>query len=283
MGLEQQILGIQHLGIVTGKLDADVEWYEERLGFQRKQQRVVPMNGRTEIAVLSRSDINLELVQPAGRLREEAKEKGCGKWDHFAIEVSNLEECAGEAAKKGLKFHASTPQGITEYPCLGAAGVRGVNYVGPSGEVIEFCRDNQADDKMGRGLLGWSHLALKVESLERTEAFYGKLGFVRNGGGYLSTPEGKIQIHYLEKAGFTLEVLEMIGSGLAELRRRGEGRIDHVAFQVRNAREAMDCARMAKLPLKNYTLQELPLFEKGIRFFFVAGPDGEKIEFVEIN
>ncbi len=29
------------------------------------------------------------------------------------------------------------------------------------------------------------------------------------------------------------------------------------------------------------TIQELPLLEKGIRFFFVSGPDGEKVEFVE--
>lgn len=107
------------------------------------------------------------------------------------------------------------------------------------------------------------------------------MGFRTISRGYLSTPEGDIQIHYLEKAGFVIEVLEMIGSGLEELRQRKEGRLDHIALRVRNAREAFDEARKSGFSMQDHTIQELPLLEKGIRFFFVSGPDGEKVEFVE--
>lgn len=117
--------------------------------------------------------------------------------------------------------------------------------------------------------------------MESTENFYGKIGFRTISRGYLSTPEGDIQIHYLEKAGFVIEVLEMIGSGLEELRQRKKGRLDHIALRVRNAREAFDEARKSGFSMRNHTIQELPLLEKGIRFFFVSGPDGEKVEFVE--
>jgi len=60
-----------------------------------------------------------------------------------------------------------------------------------------------------------------VEDLTRTKAFYEKLGFKENGSGYLPTPEGDIQIRFLEKNGFVIEVIEMIGEGLAELKKRG--------------------------------------------------------------
>ena len=283
MGLAQQILGIQHLGIITGKLNEDVSWYEDKLGFEKTQQRVVPMNGRTEIAILSRQGIHLELVEPAGRLKEEAKARKSGKWDHFAIEAPNLEELAVEANKKGLVWNYSTPKGITEYIYLKEKGVMGVNYTGPSGEVIEFCRDNDVNYRGRKGLLGWSHLALKVENMERTEEFYGKLGFSKTGEGYLPTVEGDIRIHYLNKSDFTLEILEMVGTGLRRLRENGEGPIDHVAFQVQNIQETMDLSRKEGLILKNHIVQELPLMKNGIQFFFVTGPDGEKVEFVEIK
>ena len=85
----------------------------------------------------------------------------------------------------------------------------------------------------------------------------------------------------MEKCGFVMEVLEMTGSGLEELKQRKEGRLDHIALRVKDIREAFDGARKNGYPLLNHTIQELPLLEKGIRFFFVSGPDGEKVEFVE--
>lgn len=281
MSLENEIIGVDHLGILTGDLKRDVAWYEEKLGFEKIQQRIVVMNGRTEIALLKKENLVLELVEPAGRLKDEAAHLSNGKWDHFAMEAPELEREAALAKEKGLKVHLSTPEGLTFYEHLGEKGVRGINFYGPGGEVLEFCRDEALAYHEKSGLTGWSHLALKVENMESTENFYGKMGFRTISRGYLSTPEGDIQIHYLEKAGFVIEVLEMIGSGLGELRQRKEGRLDHIALRVRNAREAFDEERKSGFSMRNHTIQELPLLEKGIRFFFVSGPDGEKVEFVE--
>lgn len=47
MSLENEIIGVDHLGILTGDLKRDVAWYEEKLGFEKIQQRIVVMNGRT--------------------------------------------------------------------------------------------------------------------------------------------------------------------------------------------------------------------------------------------
>ena len=84
MSLENEIIGVDHLGILTGDLKRDVAWYEEKLGFEKIQQRIVVMNGRTEIALLKKENLVLELVEPAGRLKDEAAHLSNGKWDHFA-------------------------------------------------------------------------------------------------------------------------------------------------------------------------------------------------------
>ena len=90
MSLENEIIGVDHLGILTGDLKRDVAWYEEKLGFEKIQQRIVVMNGRTEIALLRKGDLVLELVEPAGRLKEEAKLRGAGngtilQWKHRSL------------------------------------------------------------------------------------------------------------------------------------------------------------------------------------------------------
>ena len=127
MSLENEIIGVDHLGILTGDLKRDVAWYEEKLGFEKIQQRIVVMNGRMEIALLKKENLVLELVEPAGRLKDEAAHLSNGKWDHFAMEAPELEREAALAKEKGLKVHLSTPEGLTFYEHLGEKGVRGIN------------------------------------------------------------------------------------------------------------------------------------------------------------
>ena len=45
MSLENEIIGVDHLGILTGDLKRDVAWYEEKLGFEKIQQRIVVITG----------------------------------------------------------------------------------------------------------------------------------------------------------------------------------------------------------------------------------------------
>lgn len=93
----------------------------------------------------------------------------------FCHEAPELEREAALAKEKGLKVHLSTPEGLTFYEHLGEKGVRGINFYGPGGEVLEFCRDEALAYHEKSGLTGWSHLALKVENMESTENFYGKM------------------------------------------------------------------------------------------------------------
>ncbi|MDO5426190.1 MAG: VOC family protein [Eubacteriales bacterium] len=278
MALSGQITGVSHLGIMTAGLSEAAAWYEGKLGFRKIQQKVVLVPHMLEVAFLQKENLLLEICQPSGRAKEEARARKAGLWDHYAIAAPDLVHCAAEAVKKGLAYHESTPEGITWYENLGEQGVHGVNFTGPCREVVEFCWDD-AEDKGGRsGLLGWSHLALKVRDLKRSREFYERLGFSKCGGGYLDTPDGRIQILYMENHGFQIEILQMVGLGLLELERRGDGPIDHLALDCANAEEALRLARKEGFSVQDYVVKEAPLLAKGVSYFRIIGPDGEKIE-----
>jgi catechol 2,3-dioxygenase-like lactoylglutathione lyase family enzyme len=277
--LRDNVKGVHHLCIPVMDMKEALGWYQEKLGFQEIQRKLVLNPYKTEAAFLRLGDLWLELLQPSGRELVKLQNRGDGILDHFAINAPDLEKCVAEALKKNMAFHSSTPQGIVHYRTLGACGVEGVNFVGPNGEVVEFCRDNSADNGKCSGLQGWAHLALKVRSLSATKAFYGEMGFEEKGSGYLDTPDGRLYIAFLEKNGFVLEVIQMTGAGVKELESRGEGHLDHIALEVEDIEEAYYKVRKLGFRMKDYVIRELPLLQRGIKFFTVFGPDGEKVEF----
>lgn len=285
MGLREEIMGISHLGLKTENLQASEKWYEEKLNFQKVLEAVRVMPQMEKISWMAYKNVLLELVEPAGREKEELKNQAAGKWDHYALEVPMLEESVRKAVGKGMTFHSSTADGITVYEHLGASGVWGANFNGPGREVVEFCtehgkyQETASGEQAGMGLAGWSHLALKVEDLKRSMVFYEKLGFTECGGGYLETPEGRIQIRYMENHGFQLEILQMIGSDLTELKMRHGGPIAYAGLLCEDIEKTFLDAKAEKLPLSDFVIREkeLPGARKA-RLFGIIGPDGEKIE-----
>lgn len=278
-------MGVSHLGLKTENLQASEKWYEEKLNFQKVLEAVRVMPQMEKISWMAYKNVLLELAEAAGREKEELKTQAAGKWDHYALEAPMLEESVRKAVEKGMTFHGSTPDGITVYEHLGASGVRGANFNGPGREVVEFCTENKKHPETAQGefaetgITGWSHLALKVEDLKQSMAFYEKLGFTERGGGYLETPEGRIQIRYMENHGFQLEILQMIGSGLAELKMRHGGPIAYLGLFCEDIEQTFLDAKAEKLPLSDFVIREkeLPGARKA-RFFGIIGPDGEKIE-----
>lgn len=283
MRLADIVQGVQHLGIPVVDLNEAVNWYEEKLGFRRVQQKIVLNPNYMEMAILVLGDIMLQIYQPSGRERLEVAKRRDGILDHFAIEAPDIEECARAALEKGMQVHSSTPDGIIHYATLGENGVQGVNFVGPNQEVVELCHDNSTPYGARKGLQGWAHLALKVRNLERSREFYTTLGFKECGGGYLLTDDGRLEIAFMKNNGFMLEIIQMAGQGLLELDKRTSGHIDHIALDVSDICDALYLAKKEGFKMIHYMVKTLPILERGIRFFKVMGPDGEIIEFVEKN
>ena len=114
-------------------------------------------------------------------------------------------------------------------------------------------------------------------------SFYAELGFSMTGNGYLDTESGRIYIAFMTCKGFTLELIQMVGTAVNDPDTWKTGKIDHIALNVENVQDAFVEARSCGYELLDFGVKELPLFEKGCRFFTIKGPNGEKIEFNQVN
>jgi lactoylglutathione lyase len=130
-------------------------------------------------------------------------------------------------------------------------------------------------------LTGLQHLGVPVTNLEASRAFYKRLGFTEALLTELPTEQGTIHVSFLQLGNFILELYQLAGEELAEIATRRDGHIDHFALDVRDIDAAFAAVRAAGLmPLEDAPVY-LPFWEKGIRYFVVRGPDGEKVEFCQ--
>jgi 4-hydroxyphenylpyruvate dioxygenase-like putative hemolysin len=79
-----------------------------------------------------------------------------------------------------------------------------------------------------------------------------------------------------------IELYQMPDGGLAEIRNRKNGHIDHIAFDV----DAID-STFEVVTKNGFTILEsepvfLSFWENGCKYFNITGPDGERLEFNQI-
>lgn len=129
-------------------------------------------------------------------------------------------------------------------------------------------------------LLGMQHLGQPVTNLERSQAFYAALGFVTALRTDLTDKPEPVQVAMMEKDGLTIELYQLPEEERKQIAARQDGHIDHIALDVRD----IDAA-FVELKTAGFEVLEpdapvfLPFWERGVRFFTVRGPDGEKVEF----
>lgn len=279
--LKDLVKGVCHLGIPVCDLEQAAKWYEEKLGFVRVHEKSVYYPVRLDLLFLQLENLMIALYKPAAHLLSQIAERRAGVIDHFAIDAADFTNCAQTVYKKGAVLDASTPDGCVFYEHLGEKGVRGINFTGPSNEVVELCHDYNQCYGEQKGLGGWSHLAIKVANLKDTMTFYKKLGFEQVMEGYLDTPTGRLQIGFVNNHGFVLELIQVTRAELPELKKLGAGRLDHIALYVSDVREAYYLCKKEGISVVEPTICELPLFEHGVSYFTILGPDGERIQLNE--
>ena len=126
---------------------------------------------------------------------------------------------------------------------------------------------------------GVQHLGLPVTNIERSKQFYARLGFKVAMSTELPAEGGAIKVCMMELSGFVIEFYQLVGADLAEIGTRKDGHIDHIALDVLDIDRAWAEVRAAGLePLEDAPVF-LPFWEKGVKYFNVRGPDGERIEF----
>ncbi len=131
-------------------------------------------------------------------------------------------------------------------------------------------------------ILGFQHLGLPVSDINRSQAFYSQLGFKAVMKTELPSNGDAVKVVMLELKGLVLELYQLVGPELAEVRGRVDGHIDHFALDVQDIDRAFEDVRASGLtPLEDAPVF-LPFWDKGVKYFNVRGPDGEKVEFNQI-
>lgn len=131
----------------------------------------------------------------------------------------------------------------------------------------------------GDNLRGLQHIGIPVRDIARSRAFYQALGFTEVMARELPQAEGAIQVSMQERHGLVIELYQLVGADLAEVRGRGHGHIDHLALDVADIQAAWDTVRQAGYEPLEPAPVFLPFWEKGCYYFNILGPNGERVEF----
>ena len=121
--------------------------------------------------------------------------------------------------------------------------------------------------------VGTTHPGMPTTCYDKTVEFYKGLGFTEEF--FLVCDDGG-RIIFLKLKGLMMEIYESSSSpGVA-------GAVDHIAIDV-NDIEAV----FAQIKSEGYTLLDdhicsMPFWANGEKYFTIQGPNGEKIEFVQI-
>lgn len=125
--------------------------------------------------------------------------------------------------------------------------------------------------KLGTFAAGLQHIGLPTNDMDKTIAFYEGLGFENV---YETVNEAaKERVAFLRLGNLTVEAYE---NGQAAME---SGAIDHMALDVRDIDACYAEAEKQGYEIVSRGIEELPFWEKGVRFFIILGPNRERIEF----
>lgn len=116
-----------------------------------------------------------------------------------------------------------------------------------------------------------AHIGYQVSDLTRSLAFYQPLGFEIQQRLSKVSPEGQIEVAFIEMSGVVLELYQLPSGTAFDVPRCG---IDHLALEVSD----LDAVIKALETLR-YPLDEGPVHDGQVRFVLIRGPDGERLEF----
>jgi lactoylglutathione lyase len=132
-------------------------------------------------------------------------------------------------------------------------------------------------------LQGLQHIGIPVTDLERSKAFYARLGFVEVLRTDLPGGSEAIRVAMMQHAQLTLELYQLEEAERQALAHRADGHIDHIALDVLDIDQAYReiCAAGFEI-LEEAAPVFLPFWDRGVKYFTIRGPDGEKVEFNQI-
>ena len=121
--------------------------------------------------------------------------------------------------------------------------------------------------------VGTTHLGMPTTCYDKTVEFYKGLGFTEEF--FLVCDDGG-RIIFLKLKGLMMEIYESSSSpGVA-------GAVDHIAIDVNDIEAVFEQIKAEGYTLLDDHICSMPFWANGEKYFTIQGPNGEKIEFVQI-
>jgi len=284
MLLDGNLKSVQHLGIFVPDIEQAKAWYVQKLGCRVTYEPAIPTDdGDIKLAFLELGGLVIELVQLAPPALAEVRARTHGHIDHFAVDATDANQAMREVLARGGALHPdATPDGPQSFP-LFSKGVQYVFFKGPFNEKVEAAAPLHLDaGRHAETLSGWNHLGIFVTDLGRSRSFYAQFGFEEIAYGESGEGDAKWCVSLVDKDGFTIELVLPPASEHAAVNARKDGVIDHIALDVLDADAAYVELKAAGMEMIDPAPVPLPLFENGVKYFMIRGPQGERVEFNEL-
>lgn len=132
MTIQENVTGLQHLGIPAVDLKESIRWYTEVLGFENIEEKEIP--GLCHAAFLKKGNLVLEIYQENEEAVREVASRSHGHMDHLALNVTDVKAAFEEMKKTGCTMLDTEIQSLPFFE----KGVAWFTVLGPSGEKVEF-------------------------------------------------------------------------------------------------------------------------------------------------
>lgn len=131
-------------------------------------------------------------------------------------------------------------------------------------------------------LTNLQHIGIPVTNLKRSMLFYEGLGFhaAMTARFPFGTEQGDVTM--MKQGTILIELYQFPASERHAIARRSHGHIDHIAFDVADINHAYTALKAAGYPMLEDAPVFLPFWKNGCKYFNIAGPDGERLEFNQI-
>jgi lactoylglutathione lyase len=126
------------------------------------------------------------------------------------------------------------------------------------------------------------HIGIPVTNITASQLFYNRLGFTNVMEAPFTDNGDTGTCVMMQRGSILMELYQLPEAGLNEIRSRGNGHVDHVAFDVSDIDETFKVISEAGFNVLEPEPVFLQFWKNGCRYFNITGPDGERLEFNQV-
>jgi lactoylglutathione lyase len=126
------------------------------------------------------------------------------------------------------------------------------------------------------------HVGIPVTDINRSVIFYESLGFKNVMDSSFMHNGDKGLVVMMKSGEVIIELYQMPEQELKEIRKRSNGHIDHIAFDVEDVAAVFSTLKNTSFTILEEAPVFLPFWKNGCKYFNITGPDGERLEFNQI-